>query len=149
MCVCVCADVDSEKEGAGTDSGISSVGEPVKTQISEGGKGFNVPEIEFQEYKVGTHFAQKKLTKFSHFCLHMQHEPQAIDSYRAQGDGQVSFEEGDVIQVLDKIEDGESFRTLSPQNEEAFHCGCLVQQRQLSMVSNLNLKFSLCDHFPT
>ena len=47
--------MDSEKEeGAGTDSGISSVGEAVKEQISEGGKGFNVPEIEFQEYKVTT-----------------------------------------------------------------------------------------------
>ena len=33
---------------------------------------------------------------------------QAIDSYEAQGDGQVSFEEGDIIQVLDKIEDGKS-----------------------------------------
>jgi hypothetical protein len=59
-------DVDSEKEGGGTDSGISSIREAV---------------IEFQEYK-------------------------AIDSYEAQGDGQVSFEEGDIIQVLDKIEDG-------------------------------------------
>ena len=43
---------DSEKEGGGTDSGVSSIGETVREQISEGGKGFNVPEIEFQEYKV-------------------------------------------------------------------------------------------------
>lgn len=48
-------DVDSEREGGGTDSGISSVGETVKEQISEEGKGFNVPEIEFQEYKVNLH----------------------------------------------------------------------------------------------
>ena len=45
-------DVDSEKEGGETDSGISTIGEAVRDQISEGGKSFNVPEIEFQEYKV-------------------------------------------------------------------------------------------------
>jgi hypothetical protein len=72
-------DVDSEKEGGGTDSGISSIREAV---------------IEFQEYK-------------------------AIDSYEAQGDGQVSFEEGDIIQVLDKIEDGRSHtHTQTPEETE-------------------------------
>ena len=30
----------------------------------------------------------------------------AIDSYQAQGTGQLSFEEGEVITVLDKMEDG-------------------------------------------
>ena len=54
LCVSL-IDVDSEREGGGTDSGISSVGETVKEQISEEGKGFNVPEIEFQEYKVNLH----------------------------------------------------------------------------------------------
>ena len=35
----------------------------------------------------------------------------AIDSYEAQGPGQVSFKAGEVITVLDKMEDGE-FRSL-------------------------------------
>ena len=48
---------------------------------SPSGKGFNVPEIDAEDYK-------------------------AIDSYEALGEGQVSFEEGDTIQVLDKMEDG-------------------------------------------
>ena len=30
----------------------------------------------------------------------------AIDSYQAQGTGQLSFEEGEVITVLEKMEDG-------------------------------------------
>lgn len=30
----------------------SGLGEITKEKISEGGKGFNAPEIEFQEYKV-------------------------------------------------------------------------------------------------
>ena len=53
-------------------------------------------------------------TYHSHSVYSTSHSPppslprdaQAIDSYEAQGDGQVSFEEGDIIQVLDKIEDG-------------------------------------------
>lgn len=32
----------------------------------------------------------------------------AIDSYETQGPGQMSFEEGEIITVLDKMEDGES-----------------------------------------
>ena len=44
-------------------------------------KGFTVPEIDVEEYK-------------------------AIDSYQADGPGQVSFEVGDIIHVLDKLEDG-------------------------------------------
>ena len=32
----------------------------------------------------------------------------AIESYEAQGPGQVSFKAGDLITVLDKMEDGES-----------------------------------------
>lgn len=69
--------VDPDKD-LSADSGIS-VAEGHNSTPAE--RKFIVPEIEFQEYK-------------------------AIDSYEAQGDGQVSFEEGDIIQVLDKIEDG-------------------------------------------
>ena len=47
-------------------------------------------------------------TVFILFSPSLPHDTQAIDSYEAQGDGQVSFEEGDIIQVLDKIEDGKS-----------------------------------------
>ena len=43
--------------------------------------GFHVPEIMAEEYK-------------------------AIENYKADGPGQVSFEEGDIIHVLDKLEDG-------------------------------------------
>ena len=32
----------------------------------------------------------------------------AIDSYEASGPGQINFNEGEVITVLDKIEDGEN-----------------------------------------
>lgn len=31
----------------------------------------------------------------------------AIDAYKAQGPGQINFEEGEIITVLDKLEDGE------------------------------------------
>ena len=44
-------------------------------------KGFKTPEIDAQEYK-------------------------AIDSYEAEGPGQVSFEAGSIVHVLDKMEDG-------------------------------------------
>ena len=32
----------------------------------------------------------------------------AIDSYEASGPGQINFDEGEVITVLDKMEDGEN-----------------------------------------
>ena len=32
----------------------------------------------------------------------------AIDSYEAQGPGQINFEEGEIITVLDKLEDGKT-----------------------------------------
>lgn len=34
----------------------------------------------------------------------------AIETYEAQGPGQVSFKAGDIITVLDKMEDGEFYR---------------------------------------
>ena len=46
-------------------------------------KGFSVPEIMAEEYK-------------------------AIETYEADGPGQVSFEEDDIIHVLDKLEDGKT-----------------------------------------
>ena len=68
------------------DSDDSGVGDP----INEPGRptppkkqGFKVLEIDAEEYK-------------------------AIDSYEAIGPGQIGFELGDVITVLDKMEDGES-----------------------------------------
>ena len=36
-------------------------------------------------------------------------EYMAIDSYAAQGPGQINFEEGEIITVLDKLEDGKGF----------------------------------------
>lgn len=35
-------------------------------------------------------------------------EYMAIDSYEAQGPGQINFEEGEIITVLDKLEDGKT-----------------------------------------
>ena len=48
--ILISVDVDSEREGGGTDSGLGSTGEIARDQTSsEGEKG---PEIEFEEYKV-------------------------------------------------------------------------------------------------
>ena len=65
------------------DSDDSGVGDnsPTTPSSSGGEKGFSVPEIMAEEYK-------------------------AIENYEADGPGQVSFEEGDTIHVLDKLEDG-------------------------------------------
>ena len=60
------------------DNTASDISLPVSS-ISE----FFVPEIEVENY-------------------------QAIDSYKADGPGQISFEAGDTIQVVDKLEDGMS-----------------------------------------
>ena len=75
VCVCISVDVDSEKEGAGTDSGISSIGEPVNKQVSEGGKGFNVPEIEFQEYKVQYWSKTHQNHQLNYFFMYFLHSP--------------------------------------------------------------------------
>ncbi len=45
-------------------------------------QGFKAPEIDAEAYK-------------------------AIDSYEAEGPGQISFEAGSTVHVLDKMEDGE------------------------------------------
>ena len=50
----------------------------------------------------------------------------AIDSYQATGAGQVSFEIGDTIHVLDKLEDG----TLNLQ-EECMLTDCAGNERKL------------------
>lgn len=71
-------DKDSDDSGVGESQPGSDVTSP---GYNPSGKGFNVPEIDAEDYK-------------------------AIDSYEAQGEGQVSFEEGETIQVLDKMEDG-------------------------------------------
>lgn len=67
----------------GKDSDDSGVGDntPTTPSSGDGEKGFSVPEIMAEEYK-------------------------AIENYEADGPGQVSFEEGDIIHVLDKLEDG-------------------------------------------
>ena len=63
------------------DSDDSGVGESQPNSQVATPKGFNAPEIDAEEYK-------------------------AIDLYEAEGEGQVSFEAGQTIQVLDKMEDG-------------------------------------------
>ncbi len=50
-------------------------------------KGFKAPEIAVEEYK-------------------------AIDAFDAEGPGQVSFEAGSSVHVLDKMEDGENALTV-------------------------------------
>lgn len=64
------------------DSGLGSQ-PPSGSVTPQQNKSFGVPALEVEEYK-------------------------AIDSYEAEGPGQVSFEEGDTITVVDKMEDGES-----------------------------------------
>ena len=59
---------------------------------STSNKVFKVPEIEAEEYR-------------------------AIDSYEAEGPGQVSFEEGSTIHVLDKMEDGKQGLSETFQSE--------------------------------
>lgn len=68
------------------DSDDSGVGDNTPTTPKSGveEKGFHVPEITAEEYK-------------------------AIENYEADGPGQVSFEEGDIIHVLDKLEDGKVY----------------------------------------
>ena len=65
------------------DSDDSGVGDntPTTPKSAVGENGFQVPEIMAEEYK-------------------------SIQNYEADGPGQVSFEEGDIIHVLDKLEDG-------------------------------------------
>ena len=63
------------------DSDDSGLGETQPNSAVATPKGFHVPEIDAEEYK-------------------------AIDFYEAEGAGQVSFEAGQTIQVLDKMEDG-------------------------------------------
>ena len=67
---------------SGKESDDSGVGDNTPTTPKSGMEdGFHVPEIMAEEYK-------------------------AIENYKADGPGQVSFEEGDIIHVLDKLEDG-------------------------------------------
>ena len=84
-------------------------------------------------------------TYHSHSVYSTSHSPppslprdaQAIDSYEAQGDGQVSFEEGDIIQVLDKIEDGKSL--LKPCTSEKIKDGVGADSLpQKEMWNNIN-----------
>ena len=63
------------------DSDDSGLGESQPNSAVATPKGFHVPEIDAEDYK-------------------------AIDFYEAEGAGQVSFEAGQIIQVLDKMEDG-------------------------------------------
>ena len=63
------------------DSGVGD-NSPTTPNSAVEDKGFHVPEIMAEEYK-------------------------AIENYESDGPGQVSFEEGDTIHVLDKLEDGE------------------------------------------
>ena len=70
-------DTDSGKEESSKESDDSGLDAQTKGTI----EAFSVPAIDAEEYR-------------------------AIDSYEAEGPGQVSFEEGDIISVLDKIEDG-------------------------------------------
>ena len=65
----------------GKDSDDSGVGDNTPTTPKPERNGFYVPEITIEEYR-------------------------AIESYEADGPGQVSFEEGHIIHVLDKLEDG-------------------------------------------
>ena len=68
---------------SGKESDDSGVGDNTPTTPKSGMEesGFHGPEIMAEEYK-------------------------AIENYKADGPGQVSFEEGDIIHVLDKLEDG-------------------------------------------
>ncbi len=74
--------MDSEFTKDSDDSGLGSQSPSEPTTPTQT-DGFSVPALEVEEYK-------------------------AIDSYEAKGPGQISFEEGDIITVVDKIEDGKS-----------------------------------------
>ncbi len=73
------ADKDSDDSGMG-DNSASEPNTPASTPANSL-TGFMAPEIDAEAYI-------------------------AIDSYQADGPGQVSFELGDTIHVLDKLEDG-------------------------------------------
>jgi hypothetical protein len=73
-------DKDSDDSGMGDNSAIEPT---LETSLRNSLKKLTVsPEIKAEAYR-------------------------AIDSYQANGAGQVSFEIGDTIHVLDKLEDGE------------------------------------------
>ena len=63
--------MDSEKEDVGMNNfeSITETTVTTKKQISDGGKGFNVPEIEFQEYKVNTSVCTNVIA--IHVCVHL------------------------------------------------------------------------------
>ena len=84
---------------SGKESDDSGVGDNTPTTPKSGMEdgGFHVPEIMAEEYK-------------------------AIENYKADGPGQVSFDEGDIIHVLDKLEDGRWSRL-------SILCICMLTQR--------------------
>ncbi len=72
----------SESTKDSDDSGLGSQS-PSEPMTRDHSNSFDVPALDVEEYK-------------------------AIDLYEAEGPGQVSFEEGDIITVVDKMEDGKS-----------------------------------------
>lgn len=78
-------DKDSDDSGVGDNSAPSTPASSIDSI-----KNFISPEIKAEAYR-------------------------AIDSYQADGPGQVSFNIGDTIHVLDKLEDGKQLRTVYNQ----------------------------------